>query len=282
MEVLKRLVFAMFMLLAFSLQGCHKDENGGNEGQGAEEGEGEVVFHDSLTVTVNGVSFIMKYVDGGTFIMGGQNDYPYSPSYDPNAQEWEEPLHYVEMSSFYIAETEVTQALWKAVMGDCPSHFVGDNLPVDSVDWNDCRQFIDSLNFLTGHCFFLPTEAQWEYAARGGKRSHGYKFSGSNTIDQVAWYSFNANSTHRVAAKHPNELGLYDMSGNVMEWCSDYFGAYSEETQTNPTGPSVGTVRVIRGGSWGNTSEVSRVSCRNSCRENVANDNLGLRLVCYK
>lgn len=281
MEMLKRLVLAIFMLLAFSLQGCHKDEGSGNEGQGeGEEEEWEEVVLDSLAVTVNGLSFNMKYVDGGTFIMGGQNDFPYSSNYDPNAQEWEEPLHYVEVSSFYIAETEVTQALWKAVMGDCP-HFVGDNLPVDSVSWFDCQQFIDSLRSKTGLYFSLPTEAQWEFAARGGNRSHGFKYSGSNTIDQVAWYSFNANSTHRVATKHPNELGLYDMSGNVMELCSDYFGEYSEEPQKNPTGPETGTRRVIRGGSWGNASDVSRVSCRNSCREEVANDNLGLRLVCY-
>lgn len=272
----------MVMLFAFTLQGCHKDEDSGNSGGNDGQGEEEIVIPDTLSITVNGVEFNMKYVEGGTFIMGAQNYNPYIPNYDPNAQEWEMPVHSVELSSFYIAETEVTQALWKAVMGDCPSHFVGDNLPVDSVSWFDCQQFIDSLRSKTGHCFSLPTESQWEYAARGGNRSNGYKFSGSNTISQVAWYSSNAISTHGVAAKQSNELGLYDMSGNVMEWCSDYFGEYPEETQPNPTGPVTGTRRVIRGGSWGNTPELSRVSCRNSCREDAANDNLGLRLVCYK
>ena len=277
MKAIEHFVLALAILFAFSLQGCHKDEVSENVGQDEEED----VYSDSLNITVNGLSFNMKYVAGGTFIMGGQNYNLYSPSYDPNAQEWEMPLHYVEMSSFYIAETEVTQALWKSVMGDCPSHFVGDDLPVDSVNWYDCHRFIDSLNFMTGHYFFLPTEAQWEYAARGGNLSHDYKYSGSNTISQVAWYAPNSISTHPVATKHPNELGLYDMSGNVMEWCRDYFGEYSDEPQKNPTGPETGTRRVIRGGSWGNASDVSRVSCRNSCREEVANDNLGLRLVCY-
>ena len=274
MNMLKHFAWAFLMLLAFSLQGCHKDENNVNEDQG-----GEVcVYPDTLRVTVNGVSLNMRHVIGGSFVMGGQNTNPAAPSYDLNAYSWEGPLHKVTVSDFYIAETEVTQALWKAVMENNPSHFVGDDLPVETVSWIDCNQFINALNELSEYHFYLPTEAQWEFAARGGKLNHGYKFSGSNNLDAVAWYSNNADSTHAVATKRPNELGLYDMSGNVMEWCSDYFGAYPETAQEDPAGPETGNERVIRGGSWGNVSNLSRVSFRDYYYGDKSNDNLGFRL----
>lgn len=277
MKLYKCFIYAIMVVIAFSLQGCHKDE--GNENQ--DPGENEDPPQSTLSVSVNGVNFNMKYVEGGTFIMGGQNENSHGYSYDANAQEWEMPLHYVELSSFYIAETEVTQTLWKAVMGDNPSCFVGDDLPVETVDWSACNQFIDSLNTMTGRFFSLPTEAQWEYAARGGKQGcdHDYKYSGSNNIEKVAWYNQNSDSTHTVAKKQPNELGVYDMSGNVMELCRDYFGNYSDYQQENPMGPETGNRRVIRGGSWGNAPTVGRVSCRNFCYEDTKNNNLGLRLV---
>ena len=191
-----------------------------------------------LTITVNGVSFVMKPVKGGTFQMG---------STITEAAGWEGPVHSVTVNSFYMGETEVTQALWKAVMESNPSHFKGDNLPVEQVSWNDCQDFIRKLNSLTNRNFRLPTEAEWEYTARGGK-SNGYRYAGSDSIDDVAWYMDN---THDVKTKLPNEFGLYDMSGNVSEWCSDAWYFYDDESAYNPKheGDS-GSHRVIRGGSW--------------------------------
>lgn len=161
----------------------------------------------------------------------------------------EKPVHSVTLSSYYIGKTEVTQALWKAVMGYNPSEFKGDNLPVDNISWNDCKNFISKLNNLTGKNFRMPTEAEWEFAARGGIMSKGYKYSGSNTLGNVAWYVNNSDGkTHEVGTKSPNELGIHDMSGNVNEWCSDWYGSYSSNPQTNPTGASNGSYRVSRGG----------------------------------
>ena len=165
-------------------------------------------------------------------------------------------------------------------MGSNPSCFKGDDLPVEMVTWNDCQDFISKLNAMTGKRFRLPSEAEWEYAARGGNKSRGYQYSGSNTIGDVAWYVGNSSSmTHAVGTKQPNELGLYDMTGNVYEMCQDRSGSYSSSPQTNPTGAVSGSYRVYRGGSWC----FSAWNCRTSCRENNApddcDDNLGLRLV---
>ena len=196
-----------------------------------------------MTYTVNGVSFKMVKVDGGTFTMGGTSE----QGKDSYADE--KPTHSVTLSSYYIGQMEVTQALWRAVMGKNPSYNVGDNLPVTNVSWNDCQEFIKKLNSLTGAKFRLPTEAEWEYAARGGKKSKKYKYSGSNNIDDVAWYTYNSGGkTHAVGTKRPNELGIYDMSGNVYEWCSDWYDSYSSMSQTNPKGANSGSYRVLRGG----------------------------------
>ncbi len=202
------------------------------------------------TITVNGVTFKMVPVEGGTFMMGAPDD-------DPDADEWEKPAHQVTLSSYYIGETEVTQELWLAVMGNNPSHFQGDlNRPVEGFWWQEIQEFITKLNELTGRSFRLPTEAEWEYAARGGNKSHGYKYSGSQNIDEVAWYGGNSDDeTHPVAIKVPNELGLYDMSGNVSEFCQDWWGSYSSEPQTNPTGPATGEGPVSRGGQYGGWSD---------------------------
>ena len=218
-------------------------------------------------------------VEGGTFTMGA------TAEQGGDATIGEYPRHSVTLSSYYMGETEVTQALWKAVMGSNPSTHTGDDLPVIQGNWNDCQTFITKLNQLltgqlNGRQFRLPTEAEWEYAARGGKNSQGYKYSGSNTIGDVAWYYDNSGSTtHAVATKQANELGLYDMSGNVYEWCSDWFSEYGSSAQTDPTGPATGSDRVIRGGGW----SYGAVNCRVSSRDSRASGNtrkyLGLRLV---
>ncbi len=239
------------------------------------------------TFTVNGVTFTMVAVDGGTFTMGT------TVEQDSDADEWEKPAHQVTLSSYCIGQTEVTQALWQAVMGSNPSYCNGGNFgtnlqrPVEQVSWNDCQTFITKLNQMTGKTFRLPTEAEWEFAARGGKLSQGYKYAGSNTIGDVAWYYDNSSAlgssspdygTHTVGTKAPNELGLYDMSGNVLEWCQDWFDWYSSEAQTNPIGPTSGSYRVIRGGGWYNGAWYCRVSSRVSGTPTLTSDILGLRL----
>ena len=221
------------------------------------------------TITVNGVSFKMIGVEGGSFMMG-------STSYSSDG-----PVHKVKLSNYCIGETEVTQDLWQAVMGSNPSNFTGNlQRPVESVSWNDCQMFIFRLNALTGKHFRLPTEAEWEYAARGGNKSENYYYAGSNNINNVAWYSDNSGSSTRpVATKRPNELGLYDMTGNVWEWCLDYYDSYSSNPQTNPIGPSTGSSRVCRGGGWFNPDWVCRVSARSAGDQSETKaDNIGLRL----
>ena len=210
------------------------------------------------TFKVKGVTFKMIPVKGGTFSMGSKE-----------GDSDEKPVHSVTLGDYYIGETEVTQALWQAVMGNNPSYFKDKNNPVEKVSYNDCLTFINKLNTLLanqlpdGKKFRLPTEAEWEYAARGGNQSKGYQYSGSNTLDNVAWYYDNSRSkTHPVKQKQPNELGIYDMSGNVYEWCSDWYGGYSSSSETNPTGPSSGSYRVLRGGSWSYNALCCRVANR--------------------
>lgn len=222
---------------------------------------------------VNGVSFEMVYVEGGTFTMGATTEQ------GSDAWDSEKPAHSVTLSSYYIGQTEVTQALWRVVMGGNPSNWKGSDLPVENVSWNACREFICKLNQITGKTFRLPTEAEWEYAARGGSKSRGYKYSGSNTIDAVAWYYRNSgNKTHIVGTKAPNELGLYDMNGNVLEWCQDWYGEYSSSARTNPGGPMRGDYRVNRGGSWGRGERGCRVSYRSHGEPDYCHSALGLRL----
>ena len=224
------------------------------------------------TLTVNGIKYNMVWVDGGTFRMGATSE-------QGSEISEEKPVHSVTLSGYYIGKTEVTQALWKAVMGSNPSEFKGDNRPVESVSWDDCQAFIRKLNALTGQNFRLPTEAEWEFACRGGNNSRGYKYSGSNYIDNVAWHDGNfGNKTHPVATKSPNELGIYDMSGNVWEWCADWYGDYSSGRQTNPKGPYDGSFRVYRGGSWINDARYCRSSYRFYSFPAYRYYNLGLRL----
>ncbi|MGM9811707.1 MAG: SUMF1/EgtB/PvdO family nonheme iron enzyme [Muribaculaceae bacterium] len=232
---------------------------------------------NNQTFTVKGVLFTMIAVEGGTFTMGA------TPEQGSDAYSDEKPTHQVTLSSYYIGETEVTQALWQAVMGNNPSYFKGDNLPVERVSWDDCQEFIKKLNALTGRKFRLPTEAEWEYAARGGKKSRGYKYSGSNNVDNVAWYKNNSDEkTHPVKTKQPNELGIYDMSGNVYESCHDWDGKYSSNAQSNPKGPNIGSDRMGRGGSWLDYAGRCRSSSRDSNYPGHRNGSLGFRLVLSK
>ena len=211
----------------------------------------------------------MVYVAGGTFQMGsisGEDD--------------EIPVHNVTLSDFYIGKYEVTQEQWQTVMGSNPSGFKGAKRPVEQVNWNDCQEFVKKLNQLTGKNFRLPTEAEWEYAAQGGNQSRGYIYSGSNTIGDIAWFEDNSgNQTHNVGTKAPNELGLYDMSGNVWEWCQDWYSSsyYSRSPQTNPTGPLSGPGRVNRGGSWFNYSTYCRTAYRDGSHP-TSRSYIGFRL----
>ena len=194
-----------------------------------------------LVIGANGVLFVMKHIDGGTFQMGGtkEKDAPVRVN---------GPVHTVSLDSYYLGETVVTQALWEAVMGSNQSFFKGGDLPVDQVSWEECQEFIDRLNALTGRRFRLPTEAEWEFAAKGGNKGRGCVYSGSNIIDEVAWCVVQKATPHLVKTKKPNELGLFDMSGSVYEWCNDWFDDYSSNPQVNPQGPANGWVRVMRGG----------------------------------
>lgn len=229
---------------------------------------------------VGNVEFKMIRVEGGTFMMGATPEMK-----KPDSSEM--PIHQVTLSSYYIAETPVTQALWEEVMGNNPSSFKGDNNPVESVSWKDCHAFIKKLNQKTGKKFRMLTEAEWEYAARGGNNSMHYTYSGSNSLDEVAWYEANSykkgssssdDGTHPVKTKKPNELGIYDMSGNVWEWCQDWYGSYSSTDQIDPTGPANGSFRVYRGGSWSYGAKSCRLSSRGYFSSDGSYNFLGFRL----
>ena len=234
-----------------------------------------VTKSDNITIPVkDGISIDMVRVEAGTFTMGATPEME-----DPNSDE--KPTHQVTLTNdYYIGKYEVTQALWQAVMGSNPSEFKGNNLPVEQVSIKDCQKFISKLNKMAGKRFRLPTEAEWEYAARGGKNSRGYQYSGSNKISDVAWYDGNSGSeTHPVGTKQANELELYDMSGNVYELCQDWKGSYSNSSQTNPTGPTSGIGFVCRGGSWDHSPRYCRSSSRCLDSSGRLYMHLGLRLV---
>jgi hypothetical protein len=228
----------------------------------------KIIAEDGITLP----DLDMVTVEGGTFMMGSNSG---------NSDE--QPIHYVTLSTFKIAKFEITQRLWEAVMGNNPSYFTGDeSKPVEQVSWNEVQLFITKLNQLTGKNYRLPTEAEWEYAARGGNQSQGYTYAGSNDVNTVAWYYDNGgNTTHPVGTKAPNELGIYDMSGNVWEWCNDWYSDtyYSNSPNINPPGPSSGTARVLRSGFWGSYYNDCRTTSRsNSTPTNIYNF-IGARLV---
>ena len=231
-------------------------------------------------VTVGSVTFTMIPVKGGTFQMGATKEQT------GEARKDEKPVHTVTLDNFQIGETEVSQALWREVMGSNPSTYKGNDLPVTNVTWEDCQEFIKKLNERTGKQFRLPTEAEWEFAARGGTASKGYMFSGSDEVRSVAWHNRDSNrdrhnGPYAIKSKDPNELGIYDMSGNVNEWCQDWFGDYTADPQTNPQGPATGKEHVYRGGSWWYYGMSCRVSRRNSGVKDVRGV-IGLRLAMSK
>lgn len=206
-----------------------------------------------ISLVLRSIHNNMVLVEGGTFMMG---------SNDKEAKDDEKPVHQVTVSSFYICRYEVTQKEWKAIMGNNPSVYKGNDLPVESVSTNEVKEFITKLNQLSGKQYRLPTEAEWEFAARGGNRSRGFKYAGSNDPDSVAWYGDNRLSgPHPVGKKKANELGLYDMSGNIFELCSDRYGEYSNTIQTNPKGAPSG-FGTFRGGAWSHIVQNCRVSNR--------------------
>ena len=230
---------------------------------------------NTITIPVKkGISIDMVRVEAGTFTMGATAEMK---------EPWEDekPTHRVTLTNdYYIGKYEVTQALWQAVMGHNPSYFKSDNLPVESVSWDDCQDFLSKLNRITGKTFRLPTEAEWEYAARGGNKSRGYEYSGSNNPLDVAWsWDNSGHKTHAVGTKQANELGIYDMSGNVFEWCQDWYGEYNSSSQVNPTGANSGSNRVCRGWSWGDDAWGCRSSCRNYSAPGYRGSYVGLRLV---
>lgn len=262
---------AVIAVILIAVFGINKNSNIAEVPKDDVDSTSTEVVSQNKTFTANGVDFNMVLVKGGTFTMGATSE----QGSDVNDDEM--PAHEVTLSDYYIGQTEVTQALWQAVMGNNPSNWKGDNLPVEFVSWDDCQKFIKKLNGVTGKTFSLPTEAQWEYAARGGNKSQGYKYSGSNNLGEVAWYD--GDKTHPVATKSPNELGIYDMSGNVWEWCSDWKGDYQASAQTNPTGPNSGSDRVFRGGGWIYNARYCRVSDRGGNTPDFSYNILGLRLV---
>lgn len=250
--------------------------------------------HQRLHFDVYGVKFDMVFVDGGTFTMGATAE-------QSGYSDDEHPLQEVRLSDYYIGETEVTQELWTAVMGYNPSYFqLGGNFPVERVSWSNIQTFLSRLNRLCNGNFCLPTEAQWEYAARGGRNSRGCRYAGSDEVDNVAWFGageppsegFFSDTifvgsyldserahTYPVAQKQPNELGLYDMSGNVAEWTSTYYAPYTGRKVKNPKGPTEGDARVFRGGCWCLGDFNCRVSCRQRALSGFNYVNLGFRLV---
>ena len=242
-------------------------------------------YTDIVIETSHGYyKFNMATVVGGKFNMGAQSKNSYDDNYDSDAYSDEDPVHAVTLKSFLIGSTVVTQKLWYVVLGNYPTltsaNGLGDDYPVYNVSYTQCQQFISKLNSLTGKKFRLPTEAEWEYAARGGANDSNFKYSGSAVIGKVAWYDANSSGKlHKVAEKEANELNIYDMSGNVWEWCSDWYANYSIKDQTSPTGPSTGTLRVIRGGCYSDTAAECRVSVRSNAAESSTLPTIGFRLV---
>lgn len=235
------------------------------------------------TFDINGLKLDLAKIEGGIYSIGF---HPETSASDVSIIN-DAGLHDVKLSSFYISTTEITQEMWKAIMNSNPSETKGMRLPVTNVTWDECKIFLERLNKRTGVYFRLPTEAEWECAARGGHLSRGFHFPGSNELDSVAWYRGNTNTKHggklkphKVALKKPNELGLYDMAGNVREWCYDWYAStfYDQEGQTNPHGPNLSDFRVIRGGGYRSDSTGCLMHRRDYEFPEISHDDIGFRL----
>lgn len=269
-----------------------ESESDGSSCETEEVEDNDVAATESFVEEYEGLEMKMLYVAGGEFRMGATEEQT------DKALDDEKPVRTVTLDDFYIGECEVTQLQWEKVMGTTldeqragtnvegsEAHGVGDDYPMYYVSWDDAAAFCEKLTLLTGRKYCLPSEAQWEYAARGGQKSKGFKYSGSNRLGEVAWYSVNTMgydySAHPVKTKKANELGLYDMSGNVYEWCSDWYAnRYNASDTVNPQGPQSGTLRVHRGGSWNYLDRDCRVSYRSYHKPDVRYDVVGFRVVC--
>ena len=257
---------------------------------------GQVQFKVSanLFVSIDDIEFEMVYVKGGTFMMGRTSEQTPTLLDTLLVKDASKPVHTVTLSDYYVGKYEVTQDLWEKVMGTTivqqydklvdktytPLGSVGSNYPICHVTWIEASDFCAKLCQLTGKTFVLPTEAQWEYAARGGRKSKGVKYIGNNDIDKVTWYRNNSGkATHSVGTKQPNELGIYDMGGNIWEWCQDWYGYYGSEAQTNPTGPETGSFRMNRGGSFYSWEGDCQASPRRLKAPSFRDGDLGFRVV---
>ena len=237
---------------------------------------------DEQKIVVRNLVANMVSVSGGTFRMGAQNSDPQADNYDTEARDNECPVHEVTLSNYYIGKFEITQREWRTIMGDeldWPEQYGrGDDFPAYNVSRTDALRFVERLSAMTRLPFLLPTEAQWEYAARGGNRSLHLRYSGSNNVDEVGWHKENANGAlHPVGGKLPNELGLHDMSGSLWEWCLDTYGPYPSTPQTDPLADS-GSPFVLRGGAWTYFPTYCRVTCRDSYSGEDASVSVGFRV----
>lgn len=280
---MRKLMFIFMLLSAFSLVDCSNKNRGiddtDDNTQTEEPNDGEDEGAEDETDPIPAIEMI--YVEGGSFSMGATTEQV------DEADSDEYPVRKVTLDSFYISECLITQSQWEKVMGTEIfdsydfKYGKGDDYPIYYVSWEDAQEFCEKLSELTGKKYTLPTEAQWEYAARGGNKSKGYKYSGSNNIDDVAWHSGNSDSeTHSVKTKLPNELGLYDMSGNLWEWCQDwYVSKYDESDTNNPEGPTTGPNRVLRGGSWYVNAQSCRIANRGHNPPSASAAYYGFRVV---
>ena len=281
-KLLKVMLNDMEVAEEASIIKTNKEENYGDLGDKALFYHNPITHRDDYPKQIHQLIDNMVLVEGGTFLMGipKEHDKKIGGFYEPYKESL--PRHQVTVEPFYIGRFPVTQAEWESIMGYNPSKYKDRKglSPVNGVIWEDCQKFIKKLNNLTNENFRLPTEAEWEFAARGGNLSHAYLYAGSNDIDAVAWHHRNSNGiTHEVGLKLPNELGLYDMSGNVEEWCNDWYDKYPNSHVINPQGPSSGHMgHVLRGGGWMGDFECSVYHRSSTGLRDLDTENWGFRL----
>ena len=285
---MKKLLVVLCCFLA--LQSCNKDNTKYETINGFDITWSDDLGKKEKDAVRNMISDMVK-VEGGTFMMGAQKDSIEYHNYDPNATSLESPVHQVTLSDFYINKCEVTQLLWKSIMGkhnDKKDDFdqwekdfgKGDNYPAYRISFSEVETFIGKLNEYTGLNFSLPTEAQWEYAARGGKKAnYEFIYAGSNVVTDVAWINENSDMCSEIGYKDANALGLYDMSGNVWEMCQDWYYDYTADAATNPVGEDYTGYKVFRGGSWNTNAKQARVTTRYKQGIHYRDYNTGFRLV---